>query len=796
MERIELLKNGGAVTYGTDAIAGVWNYITRDEFEGLEINVMHQALDDSDGDNTIGAIWGVANEDVNWVTSVEWEERNVLSIPDRDLATYNSTSLDDPEYWPLGRSSFGNPGTFNNYVADGGNPFFVDPGCGEQYPSGGSSVLGVHHGASGCGYSYMPFANIIDDQERIKVFSQAKFRISDKHELYGEVLWSRLETVYEGSPSYPPTNPDAGNFTWVPTHNPGFDSLLNDLAASGAQGAADAAIFRDAGGAHWWGRSLAGEGPAVEFFRRHETMRIVGGLRGDLTDWLSYDLNVNYSDTLADIQGDDVLTERWNHSVSGFGGALCDRPDSGSDDYINGVGAGQGDCQYIFPVSMAIGASPGDPYYNDPALRDWFTGESSSLTKNRLMVTNLVLTGGTGLNLPGGEVLWAAGGQYRWYESQYNPTGDNRVDGPDVSNPFHFLTTQLESYLENRQWAMFAEGSFPITSSLDVELGLRFEDYDVDNVVKPKIAARWDATDWLAFRVSYEEVFRTPIIPSQENSSLELYGPSGEYLQIVTPIPDGLDPEESDNFNIGVIFNTDNGLTATLDYYSLDLTGPFSRETATCECSTKITKSGLPYDPANPQDVSYILTELINGDGIKTDGIDFELNWAINSNVGIWDLGTNLNYVLSYDVGGELNPDGTPTGNDYDAVGFYNVRATALPVEVRSMPEYKANFWAGWSSGNHFTRLYLRYIDKMKIPDSFAEASKFPGMTKIDDHVTLDLHYSYTFLNDSMRVGLSVLNLTDEDPPVAPHEQAYDAYTHNPLGRQIRLSLNYRMGGS
>ena len=110
------------------------------------------------------------------------------------------------------------------------------------------------------------------------------------------------------------------------------------------------------------------------------------------------------------------------------------------------------------------------------------------------------------------------------------------------------------------------------------------------------------------------------------------------------------------------------------------------------------------------------------------------------------------------------------------------------------MPQYKANFWVGWSSNQHLTRLYLRYIDKLDIPDSFASKSLFPGMSQIDEQVTFDFHYNYTFFNDTMRATLSVLNLTDEDPPVAPHEQAYDAYTHNPLGRQIRLSFNYRLG--
>ena len=49
---------------------------------------------------------------------------------------------------------------------------------------------------SGCGYGYMPFANIIDPQKRLKFLTQTKFEVSEDMEVYGEFLWSKLETIY------------------------------------------------------------------------------------------------------------------------------------------------------------------------------------------------------------------------------------------------------------------------------------------------------------------------------------------------------------------------------------------------------------------------------------------------------------------------------------------------------------------------------------------------------------------------------------------------------------------------
>ena len=777
MERIELLKNGGAVTYGTDAIAGVWNYITRDEFEGLEINFVHSDYDHSDGDQTIGAIWGVAGDNSNWVTSFEYEKRNRLPIPDRGLAVYNGTSNGG---WPLGNSSFGNPGTF--HAADF-SATVVDPECGREigpavaYPIEGNAL-------SQCGYSYMNFANIIDDQRRLKLFSQVKFDINDYTQLYGEVLWADLETVYEGSPSYPPTNPGADFFTYVPLNNPGMvDFLDNDVTA------AERAAFEGAGGALWWGRSLAIEGPAVEFPRKHETLRLVTGLRGQFSfaEEYGYDVSVAYSEVLSNVEGTDVLTDRFDLAVQGLGGFECD-PDTNAP--------GDPGCLWFNPFGSSIDAADGSALNNSREVRDWFTGYSAGITKNRYMVTDLVFNGPLGgLEIPGGAIQWAAGAQYRWYESEYNPTGDNRVDGPQPS-PFHFLGISAANYLETKNWALFGEMIFPILDTLDVELGVRYEDYDADAVTKPKLAARWDATDWMTLRFSYEEVFRVPTIPSQPQTSLELFAPAGEYLSIITPVPTALDPEEATNFNFGVIFGAE-GFNFSIDYYEIALEGPFGREAATCACATKYNSDGSVWNPGDPvANISYIETELINGEDVTTNGLDFELTYNWEMGPGFWTVGANANYILKYEVDGELGPDGEPTGDSYRAEGFYNVRSGALPIETRPMPELKMNTWLSFTSGNHYARLYARYVDSYKIDDSFASAGAFPELMEdgIDDHLTWDLHYSYSFLDDSLRLTLSALNLTDEDPPVAPHEQAYDAYTHNGLGRVIRIGVNYRLG--
>jgi len=779
MERVELLKNGGAVTYGTDAMAGVWNYITRDEFQGFEIAANSGFVNNSEGgDQNLGMIFGVGSDSGNLVVSFEYENRDRLNIYEHGQVDHKFGR------WPLGVSSFGNPGTFTPANYDTSNQV-VDPECGKDWGNGGTAIERRANAWSGCGYTYVPFANIIDPQKRLKFLAQTKFEVSENMEVYGEFLWANLETIYEGSPSYPPTNPGANYFTFVPLSNPGLaDLMANDMTA------AQAAAFTGAGGALWWGRSLAGEGPAVQFPREHNTMRLVGGVRGSLpfaaTDGLNYDLSVAYSEAVSDVGGTDVLTERFDQAVNGVGGPTCPRVSesatSADNDAIRGdASAG---CYWFNPAGTGSTAAAGSALANSDMVRDWFTGRSSGLTENAYLVTDLVISGDLPIDTGAGNIAFAVGGQHRYYESEYNPTGDNRVDGAQPS-PFHFLGVSLYNYLETVNWAVFGEAAIPLTDTLDVEVGVRYEDYDLDAVTKPKLSAFWDVSDSIAIRASYEQVFRVPTLPNNPTINLELYAPLGEYLSIETPVPTALAPEESNNFNIGAILSPMEGLSMTIDYYSISLSGPFGREAATCACADLVTN--------DLGQVNKIVAELINGDDIDTDGIDVEIDYQIAMDFGMISTGANANYILSYDVAGELASDGTQTGGLYDAVGKYNVRAAALPIEVRSMPQFKINGWIGWSNDTQNARVYARYIDAMDV-DKTSTAYGVADLIEVDSMLSFDAHYSIELMESSLKLTGSVLNLTDEKAPFAPHEQAYDAYTHNPLGRVFQIGLRYTLG--
>ncbi|HOZ27468.1 MAG TPA: TonB-dependent receptor plug domain-containing protein [Hyphomonadaceae bacterium] len=86
LSRTEILKDGGAVIYGADATGGVVNFITRDNFDGLQVEADYRAVSGSDGDYSVSALWGKNFESANLMFSAEYSHRSALNILERDWA--------------------------------------------------------------------------------------------------------------------------------------------------------------------------------------------------------------------------------------------------------------------------------------------------------------------------------------------------------------------------------------------------------------------------------------------------------------------------------------------------------------------------------------------------------------------------------------------------------------------------------------------------------------------------------------------------------------------------------------
>jgi iron complex outermembrane receptor protein len=107
--RVETLKEGGGVTYGADAIGGVVNYITRKNYEGLELKADYRFIDNSDGDYTADALWGKKlGDSSDFLFSAGYQHRSTLRSIDRDWARRPYLENDNALAW----STAGSPGSY------------------------------------------------------------------------------------------------------------------------------------------------------------------------------------------------------------------------------------------------------------------------------------------------------------------------------------------------------------------------------------------------------------------------------------------------------------------------------------------------------------------------------------------------------------------------------------------------------------------------------------------------------------------------------------------------------------
>src|SRR5688572_6521624 len=109
VERIEVLKDGAAATYGSDAIAGVVNFISRRGFEGLSIDGSYTSIEDSDGDYSSNLLWGHKTDTYDVLVAAGYRHRSELRVVDRDFAI---PPFDRTIPTQGGFSGSGSPGAF------------------------------------------------------------------------------------------------------------------------------------------------------------------------------------------------------------------------------------------------------------------------------------------------------------------------------------------------------------------------------------------------------------------------------------------------------------------------------------------------------------------------------------------------------------------------------------------------------------------------------------------------------------------------------------------------------------
>jgi len=826
VKRVDVLTGGASTVYGSDAMAGVVNFVLDTDFEGVRGGVQYggyyhdnnnkfaQSINadrgfdyptgyDFDGEMMSGniAVGGKFADGKGHASAyVGYRKLEELTKSGRDYLNCAVWATDDGPI--CGGSSTTPWGTFQLYNADGtyGGAYMVE---GDQFvPRPGTAV-----------FNYAPFNHIQRPDEQYNAGGFANYEVNEHFDFYIEVMYMNNYTDAQIAPS--------GNFyrvNQINCDNPMLSQQQYDLVCAGA-GYAD-----DEYSEVYIGRRNIEGGPRYNALG-HTNSRIVAGVRGDIGDNWSYDFYYLHGQTdETDSYINDLNNERIANALD-----VIEDPDTG---------------EWVCRSGGADGCVPWNIFLEGGVTQeaaDYITYVGVLYGKTQIDVFNLTFTSdweNYGIALPGAsEGVQAAFGLSYREEEFFNRPDQAYADG--LLSGQGGATEQIEGSYNVSE--AFVELLIPIVQDargaqdLSLELGYRYSDYSTSGGVSTyKGQLSYAPTESWRFRGGYNrairaanirELFRpqgynlggssdicagpnpsateaqcanTGVLPGQYGNILS--NPANQYNTLEGGNP-FLEPEVADTITAGIVWTPQNirGLSVTLDYYDIDITdtiGSLGADDIIQVCAT----TG---DPS--------LCDLIHRDSIGTLWVTQD-GFTETSNQNIGDLyaegvDLNVNYLLGLGDSGYLAFDlmGTYVIKDtysdplieYDCVGYFGYQCGL------GSAEWQHRLRTTWETAFRLNlSLAWRYIDGMTNDDGSPDPAlanpenqefwALNGIDTIDAYNYFDLAASYT-LRNGLKFTLGVNNLFDEEPPLAPdHADDLNIYrVWDGYGRYIFGSIQF-----
>ena len=730
INRMEVIKDGASALYGSDAVAGVVNFITKKDYDGAKVTLDYQ--DGAHGENkeyVLQGLWGTVGDNGSIMAAISYTNRSPMLISDRRL----SRPQDDT-------SSLGNPGSF--FL--GGTPFIDPTGCAEfgGYPSllaPPGTVPGLDIGF--CGFDFGDTYSYVPDETRVTAYMKADYQLTEDISWLNEISIARNRSERGGSPSFPILT-----LPVVPADHP-----ANPFGAP----------------VGFFGRAEGNGVPGDPANTESDTFRFNTTLTGELDNgfWeLSYTNGTN--DFL--FQVDDVLNTEFNLALNGLGGSDCN-PLTGTPEV--------GSCEYFNPFATSYTVLP-----NSQSVIDSFTGKQVIDSKSDLQVVE-AFASLDAFDMDGGTAGVAFGLQYR--EEKLSQDYDALANQDSFT--FVIGNPDFEGSLD--VWAAFAEMALPVSDALDIQLALRYEDYgdSVGDTVDPKVAFSWRATDGLSFRGSWSTSFRAPSVflrngggTTLQQLSDPVFGGAAAFAAVRTSGNENLKPEESTAYNLGFSAEPFDDFSVELDLWNFDFEDLIIQENAQAilnanpQDPTRIIRAG---DPLNGP-LLQVLNSYVNASELSTSGLDLVTSYKIETGIGNFTPSINATYILDYELT-------DPQAGVIDGAGKRNFSNIGT-----SSPELRANFGLNWSHEIHSANLFVRYISSYE--DDQNDLEEIDSQVTVDAQYNINLGAIWNTETDYL-LTIGGINLFDEDPPQVFTNSGFDSKVHDPRGRQLyaRIAIEF-----
>lgn len=801
IERIEVLQAGASPIYGSDAIAGVVNIITKEGQDGLQASAQYGSFfEEGDGETLdLNLSYGVRGERTSVVFGASYVDQNAVSSADRDISQFpdpgaTECTVNCSSATPLGRFIVNNPVTgeglnltLKNAVA--GRPRF-DP----ANPTGPGSDFKDFTVADR--FNFAPFNLILTPSERLGLFFSSRHELTDNINLRVKAIYNNRKSQNQAAPLPLFVGPDSGN-----------GNLLDRISIDATNPYNPFGVTLSAGGAGnppanygFVGRRFVENGPR-RYFQNVDTFYVTGTLDGSFEagarQWF-WDVNAVFG------QNDARQTVFGNVNAQRLAQALG--PISGCT----------GPC-VPFNIFGGVGSITREQIA-------YVTFTQRDRSEQRLMDFSANVSGEL-FELPGGPLGLAIGYEHRDQRGEFNP---DPIVAAGLGSDIPALPSQGRFNVDE----VYAELRAPILKDrpffdeLEASFAARHSNYSTfGGTTTLKAGLQWKPVQSLMLRGSWAEGFRAPGIgelfgtPSRFDqelvdpcSDLNRAGVSaavrtnciaqgvpanGSYIQanpqlsVITGGNADLQPETSESWIVGAVFSPrfamDAGWAARLDlevnYYDVSVDGaiqPIGAEVLLGRCAeTADPFSCAAITRTASGAVAQISGLLQNIGSIKTRGVDLTLNFRTpETSVGSFGLYWSNNFLLEY-------TETVPATNGSTRI---EREGTERGSPDQAFPKFKSTAVLDWASDNFNASFTGRYISGV---------TESQNANKLGRRFYGDVQATWmpAFLDERVSLTVGVNNVFDKDPPgcISCGLNNFDPTTYDVPGRFGYVRLSYKM---
>lgn len=823
--RVEVLKEGAGAIYGSDAIGGVVNFITRKDVQGLEVQANYGQTTESDGKvKTFTATFGTSTDNMNFIVGGSYSKQDEVFAGARDFSKFalyfygGSTGISKggSSRIPTGRI-FVNPAN----ILDTSTGKVCDPA--KQGLTRISTASGATNDAAnyrcynshGDAFNYQPFNLLMTPLERGALFSKVNFQVNDYVDTYLNVLYNRTHSGFHIAP--------------LP-----FDSVVDNIVLSAQS------IYNP------FGVDLGGLTTGNPDFtlrtiafgdRKSDTVSdskiLNGGAKGKIGEsgW-NWDLNLSYSrlDQHASVTG-YYLHPGLQAAV---GPSFLD-PANGNAPTCGTPAA---------PISGCIPVNLFNPYSDTQTAAI----QSVSTNYNTFLTSTYKAAGidfnGKILTMPAGDLQAAVG---YVHDDRY---ATFRADSIAIATPPLYLTCQLSnetctgnttgSYFSNQMYLELYVPllkDLPAVHSLSFDYGVRYSNYQIfGSTTRSDFKLEYRPIRDLLVRGTYSQIFRVPTIndiaasptntsvtfndPCTGLTSAQLSGPNGanyakacqgvipdtafeqpngQITGLITPNPK-LTPETGHVYTYGVVWEPSQvqGLSLDIDFWNYEIDGLITQvdpnfsanqclatgETKFCDLNHRYTSG------ANTGLILVFEQPTLNLGTLKTNGIDYGAGYNLkDTRAGGFNFRLDATYVSKY----ENAPGGVAA--PIDALGTYS-------TQYGNIAQWRALANIGWSMKQFDALLSARYIDSIEVrhpsvcgcdPTGALYAPGTEPSLKIPSYTYYDLSFGVN-LPYKTRFQAGLKNFTNKQAPILFQNNVTnantDVNTYDTLGRQWWASVS------